>query len=87
VPPVEDKQELRQPPTETEIVSRYVNGLERENEFLSGQITVKDDQIKDLTERARETSHLTAGRQKMLTPLLRRGAVSPHGAEGSSGSQ
>ena len=27
-------------------------------------------QIKDLTERARETNHLIAGLQKMLTPLL-----------------
>ena len=29
-------------------------------------------QIKDLTERARETNHLIAGLQKMLTPLLGR---------------
>jgi hypothetical protein len=34
---------------------------------------VKDEQIKDLTERARETNHLIAGLQKMLTPLLGRG--------------
>jgi hypothetical protein len=33
---------------------------------------VKNDQIKDLTERARETNHLIAGLQKMLTPLLGR---------------
>jgi hypothetical protein len=46
--------------------------LESENEFLRGQIGVKDDQIKDLTERARETNHLIAGLQKMLTPLLGR---------------
>ena len=32
----------------------------------------QDDQIKDLTERARETNHLIAGLQKMLTPLLGR---------------
>src|SRR5665213_1736792 len=30
------------------------------------------DQIKDLTERARETNHLIAGLQKMLTPRWRR---------------
>ena len=48
--------------------------LEGENTFLRQQITVKDEQIKDLTERARETNHLIAGLQKMLTPLLGRAA-------------
>lgn len=52
--------------------SRYVERLEGENEFLRKQVSVKDDQIKDLTERARETNHLIAGLQKMLTPLLGR---------------
>lgn len=51
-------------------VSRYVERLEGENSFLRSQIGVKDEQIKDLTERARETNHLIAGLQKMLTPLL-----------------
>src|SRR6266851_984213 len=55
-----------------EAVSRYAARLEGENEFLRGQVGVKDDQIKDLTERARETNHLIAGLQKMLTPLLGR---------------
>ena len=50
--------------------SRYVARLESEVEFLRGQITVKDTQIGELTERARETNHLIAGLQKMLTPLL-----------------
>jgi hypothetical protein len=49
---------------------RYMLRLENENEFLRGQVSVKDVQIKDLTERARETNHLIAGLQKMLTPLL-----------------
>jgi hypothetical protein len=53
-------------------VSHYVAQLESENGFLRGQITVKDDQIKDLTERARETNVLIGGLQKMLTPLLGR---------------
>ena len=57
-------------------MSRYVGGLERENEFLRDQITVKDGQIKELTERARETNVLIAGLQKMLTPLLGRPAAS-----------
>jgi hypothetical protein len=50
--------------------SRYVARLESEVEFLRGQVTVKDTQIGELTERARETNHLIAGLQKMLTPLL-----------------
>jgi len=50
--------------------SRYVARLEGEVEFLRGQIAVKDTQIGELTERARETNHLIAGLQKMLTPLL-----------------
>ena len=60
-----------------EFVTRYVARLEGENEFLRGQVITKDDQIKDLTERARETNHLIAGLQKMLTPLLGRAAASP----------
>jgi hypothetical protein len=50
----------------------YVSRLEGENEFLRQQIGVKDEQIKDLTERARETNHLINGLQKMLTPILAR---------------
>ncbi len=50
--------------------SRYVTRLESEVEFLRGQVVVKDKQIGELTERARETNHLIAGLQKMLTPLL-----------------
>jgi hypothetical protein len=49
-----------------------VSRLESENDFLRQQIGVKDEQIKDLTERARETNHLIAGLQKMLTPPLGR---------------
>ena len=51
-------------------VSRFVARIESENEFLRGQIVVKDSQIKDLTERARETNHLIGGLQRMLSPLL-----------------
>jgi hypothetical protein len=50
--------------------SRYVGALERENEFLRGQVIVKDTQIKEMTERARETNVLIGGLQKMLSPLL-----------------
>ena len=50
--------------------SRYVGALERENEFLRAQVAVKDTQIKEMTERARETNVLIGGLQKMLSPLL-----------------
>ena len=58
--------------TDTPDMSRYVVRLESENEFLRNQIGVKDIQIKDLTERARETNHLIGGLQRMLSPLLGR---------------
>jgi hypothetical protein len=58
--------ELRQPATE----ERYVALLESENEFLRGQIAVKDEQTKGQTARARETNILIDGLQKMLAPLL-----------------
>jgi hypothetical protein len=51
-------------------LSRYVTRLEGENDFLRGQMEVKDTQIKELTERARETNMLVAGLQKLLAPLL-----------------
>jgi hypothetical protein len=68
--------EPRQTAAGLDAASRYVARLEGENTFLREQITVKDVQIKDLTERARETNHLIAGLQKMLTPLLGRPASS-----------
>jgi hypothetical protein len=56
---------------------RYLQQLEmrlgeKDNEigFLRSEVVVKNEQIKDLTERARETNHLIAGLQKMLSPLL-----------------
>jgi hypothetical protein len=47
---------------------------EKDNEilFLRSEVTVKNEQIRASTERARETNHLIAGLQKMLTPLLGR---------------
>ncbi len=80
-------QEQRQPPTGRDeprqdaandaMMSRYVAHVEEENEFLRGQVRTKDEQIKELTERSRETNHLIAGFQKMFTPLLgRRGTSS-----------
>jgi hypothetical protein len=53
-------------------VATYVSRLEGENEFLRGQIGAKDRTIEALLERDRETNHLIAGLQQMLTPLLGR---------------
>lgn len=54
------------------VATAYVDQLESENEFLRGQIGVKDKTIEALLERDRETNHLVAGLQKMLAPLLGR---------------
>lgn len=78
------------PDMSRQVATAYVERVESENEFLRKQIGVKDDQIKDLTERARETNHLIAGLQKMLTPLLGRemrpGSIQSH-ENGSNGSE
>ena len=50
--------------------SRYVAQLERENDFLRGQVGVKDTQIADLLERGKETNTLIHRLQTMLAPLL-----------------
>lgn len=71
------------PVATTPDTDRYVSRLEGENEFLRGQIAVKDVQIKDLTERARETNHLIAGLQRMLSPLL--GTNGSHPSEPRAG--
>ena len=77
VVPEESPEEPRQEaPTGTDksrpVATAYVERLESENEFLRGQIGVKDRTIEALLERDRETNHLIAGLQKMLTPLLGR---------------
>ena len=46
---------------------RYIDRVEKENEFLRGQIGAKDKTIEALLERDRETNHLIAGLQKLLT--------------------
>ncbi|MDR3470379.1 MAG: hypothetical protein P4M09_01580 [Devosia sp.] len=60
----------RQAAAEDALSSRFVELLESENQFLREQVVVKDSQIKELTERSRETNHLVAGLQRMLSPLL-----------------
>ena len=65
------------PDPSRQVATDFIARLESENGFLRQQIGVKDEQIKDLTERARETNHLIAGLQKMLTPLLGRAGEAP----------
>jgi hypothetical protein len=50
--------------------TRIVEMLERENEFLRGQVSVKDKQIAEMLERDHETNSLINGLQRMLGPLL-----------------
>jgi hypothetical protein len=62
-------------PVATEYVAQLEKRLTEKDGaivFLRGEVAIKNDQIRDLTERARETNHLIAGLQKMLTPLLGR---------------
>lgn len=71
--------EPRQTAASDEFVSRYVAHIEEENTFLRRQISTKDEQIKELTERSRETNHLIAGFQKLFAPLLgQRGTLSEY---------
>ncbi len=70
----ESHQELPKEPATGSDLSRlvataYVERVESENEFLRKQIGVKDDQIKDLTERARETNFLIQGLQNLFLQL------------------
>jgi hypothetical protein len=59
------------------VATAYVEQLESENTFLRGQMSVKDKTIEALLERDRETNHLIAGLQKMLTlPVGRTGETS-----------
>lgn len=50
--------------------SKVIVLLERENDLLREQLKVKDQQIAEQSERARETNVLISGLQRMLSPLL-----------------
>jgi len=50
--------------------TRYVAALERENDFLRGQIGKKDEQLTDLSKRFGETQTLLGALQRMLAPAL-----------------
>src|ERR1700733_13045179 len=76
------------------VATEYTHQLEKRLEekdgeitFLRTEVSIKNDQIKDLTERARETNHLIAGLQKMLALLLGRPAAPSSSERNDQGSE
>ncbi len=67
----------------SEIESRYVAALERENGFLREQIGRKDEQIGELSARARETNFLIKGLQDLFLGL-QPGRAEPPKSQGVS---
>jgi hypothetical protein len=69
-PPTTGDDKAAQPNVrESEIENRYVAALERENGFLRDQIGRKDEQIGELSARARETNFLIKGLQDLFLGL------------------
>jgi hypothetical protein len=67
--PVNDRQEIAGPSTQTEN-SRYVKLLEQVNVAQAEEIKIKNGQIAALLERDRETNFLIRGLQTMFAPSL-----------------
>jgi hypothetical protein len=74
----------RQDATTPGILEKYVAQLEGEVEFLREENATKNAQIKELTERSRETNLLIGGLQRMLAPLL--GSPNPYPPKSDSAS-
>jgi hypothetical protein len=66
----------RQDATNSDLTDRYIGRLEGEVAFLRDELTTKNAQIKELTERSRETNVLIGGLQRLLAPML--GSPDPH---------
>jgi len=66
----------RQAATSPDLSERYIGRLEGEVTFLREELTTKNAQIKELTERSRETNVLIGGLQRLLAPML--GSPDPH---------
>lgn len=62
--------ESRQVAVRPDLSGKYIERLEGEVDFLREEIATKNAQIKELTERSRETNVLIGGLQRMLSPLL-----------------
>ena len=56
--------------TSPDMSGKYVDRLEGEVAFLREEISTKNAQIKELSERSRETNLLIGGLQRLLAPLL-----------------
>ena len=85
-PPTVDDQQ-RPVAADTSDMSRYVVRLEGENDFLRGQVSVKDSQItvlqetvKQIVERDKETNILMQGFQRLFSSML----DSPQGKKAES---
>ena len=68
--------------TGPDMAGKYVERLEGEIAFLRDEIGTKNAQIKELSERSRETNLLIGGLQRMLSPLL--GSPDPHPPRGDT---
>ena len=66
--------------TGPDISDKFIERLEGEIAFLRDEIGTKNAQIKELSERSRETNLLIGGLQRMLSPLL--GSPDPHPPRG-----
>ena len=66
--------------TGPDISDKFIERLEGEIAFLRDEIGTKNAQIKELSERSRETNLLIGGLQRMLSPLL--GSPDPHPRRG-----
>jgi hypothetical protein len=62
--------ESRRVATGPDLTEKYIARLEGEVAFLREETITKNAQIKELTERSRETNLLIGGLQRMLAPLL-----------------
>jgi hypothetical protein len=60
-------------------LSRYVARIESENNFLRGQVAVKDSQISALTEHAKQTTTTLGALQRLIAPLI--GSPDPYRSE------
>jgi hypothetical protein len=66
----------RQDATSDDLTAKYIDRLEGEVAFLREELTTKNGQIKELTERSRETNVLIGGLQRLIAPMLR--SPDPH---------
>ena len=69
-PPATGDDEQRQAQPVAPDMSRYVARLEHDLERAEKEIDTKNEQIKDLLERDKETNYLVRGLQNMIAPFL-----------------